>query len=51
MVGDVEMSEGENICFQHIDIVSPEGKLLAAGTTSKPQHLRFLVILGLFTVA
>jgi hypothetical protein len=31
MFGDVEISEGENIEFSHIDIISPDGKLLAEG--------------------
>jgi hypothetical protein len=29
--GEVEVVEGENIEFEHIDILSPDGKLLAEG--------------------
>jgi len=33
MVGDVEVREGENISFEHIDVISPDGKLLAKDLT------------------
>jgi ATP-binding cassette subfamily D (ALD) protein 3 len=33
MVGDVEVIEGENISFEHIDVLSPDGKLLAKDLT------------------
>lgn len=46
MVGDVEMSEGENICFQHIDIVSPEGKLLAADMNFEVKRNQNVMITG-----
>jgi hypothetical protein len=32
--GEVEVVEGDNIEFEHIDIISPDGKLLAEGTWS-----------------
>jgi len=32
-VGDVDLIEGENIEFEHIDVLSPDGKLLASDLT------------------
>jgi len=46
LIGDVEAVEGEDISFDHIDIISPEGKLLAADLTFKVERNQNVMVTG-----